>query len=116
MTSECYEDHTRTYQHRPLILQSRTTTYPKSVPLDPQALGPLKLAIKDKLVRDDRDLVSILATLERERMDMQAAVGGFATEFTELVDEGDLFFRGDDGVTEEDDAALGAARSRSLSI
>jgi hypothetical protein len=43
-------------------------------------------------------------------MDVQAAIGGFATEFTELVDEGDLFFRGDDGVTEEDDAALGAAR------
>lgn len=49
-------------------------------------------------------------------MDVQAAIGRFATEFTELVDEGDLFFRGDDSVTEEDDAALGAARSRSLSV
>lgn len=49
-------------------------------------------------------------------MDVQAAVGGFATEFPELVDEGDLFFGGDDGVTEEDDAALGAARLRSLSV
>jgi hypothetical protein len=97
-------------------LQSRTTTYPKRIPLDPQPLGPLKLAIEDKLVGDDRDLVPILSTLERERMDVQAAVGGFATEFPELVDEGDLFFGGDDGVTEEDDAALGAARLRSLSV
>lgn len=116
MTSECYEDGAHTYQHRPLILQSRTTTYPKRIPLDPQPLRPLKLAIKDKLVRDDRDLVSVLATLERERMDMQAAVGGLATEFTELVDEGDLLFGGDDGVTEEDDAALGAAEWKYLSV
>jgi hypothetical protein len=49
-------------------------------------------------------------------MDMQAAVGGFATEFPELVDQGDLFFRGDDGVTEENDASLRATRSRSLSV
>jgi hypothetical protein len=97
-------------------LQSRTTTYPKSVSLDPQPLRPLELAIKDKLVRDDRNLVSIFSTLERKRMDMQAAVGGFATEFPELVDQGDLFFRGDDGVTEENDASLRATRSRSLSV
>lgn len=49
-------------------------------------------------------------------MDMQAAVGGLATEFTELVDEGDLLFGGDDGVTEEDDAALGAAEWKYLSV
>jgi hypothetical protein len=49
-------------------------------------------------------------------MDMQAAVGGFATEFPELVDQGDLFFRGDDGVTEEDDAALGAAEWKYFSV
>jgi hypothetical protein len=116
VTSECYEDGAHTYQHRPLILQSRTTTYPKRIPLDPQPLRPLKLAIKDKLVRDDRDLVPILSTLERKRMDVQTAVGGFATEFTELVDEGDLFFRGDDGVSKEDDAALGAAEWKYLSV
>jgi hypothetical protein len=49
-------------------------------------------------------------------MDVQTAVGGFATEFTELVDEGDLFFRGDDGVSKEDDAALGAAEWKYLSV
>jgi hypothetical protein len=97
-------------------LQSRTTTYPKRIPLDPQPLRPLKLAIEDELVGDDRDLVAILSTLERKRMDMQAAVGGFATEFPELVDQGDLFFRGDDGVTEEDDAALGAAEWKYFSV
>ena len=46
-------------------------------------------------------------------MDVQAAIGGFATEFTELVDQGDLFFGGDDGVPEEDDASLRATRLRS---
>jgi hypothetical protein len=94
-------------------LRSCTTTYPKRIPLDPQPLGPLKLAIEDELVGDDRDLVPIFATLERKRMDVQTAVGGFTTEFTELVDQGDLFFGGDDGVPEEDDASLRATRLRS---
>jgi hypothetical protein len=116
VTSECYEDGAHTYQDRLLITRSRTTTYPKSVPLDPQPLRPLKLAIEDELVGDDRDFIPILSTLKSKRMNMKAAVGGLATEFTELVDEGDLFFGGDDGVTEEDDAALGAAEWKYLSV
>jgi hypothetical protein len=45
-----------------------------------------------------------------------SSVRGWMCKFTELVDEGDLFFRGDDGVSKEDDAALGAAEWKYLSV
>jgi hypothetical protein len=47
-----------------------TNTHPKRIPLYPDPLGSTKLAIKDKLVRNDRDLIPIRTPLEGKRMDV----------------------------------------------
>lgn len=72
----------------------------------------LELVVKDKLVRDDTDLIPELTPGQSQRVDVKRAVCGLAACLAEFLDEDLLFLGGDLGVSEEDNAPLRASCQR----
>ena len=69
----------------------------------------LELVVKDKLVRNDADLVAQLAPSHGQRMNVQRARLGLSTRNPELVHKGLLLLWCDLRVAEEDYSAFRSA-------
>jgi hypothetical protein len=90
-------------------------TYPEPFPANTVVVcvvEPLELVVKDKLVRDDTDLIPELTPGQGQRVDVQRAVCGLAACLAEFLDEDFLFLGCDLGVSEENDAPLRASSQR----